>query len=58
MAFQLTALNNNLIIYMFAFLIGFSSTMAEPTLIAIANKAGEISKGKINAFILRIFVAL
>jgi len=27
------------IIYLFAFLIGFSTTMAEPTLIAIASKA-------------------
>jgi hypothetical protein len=44
MAFQLTLLNNNIIIYAFAFLIGFSTTMAEPTLIAIANKASEISK--------------
>lgn len=58
MAFQLTALDNNLIIYIFAFLIWFSTTMAEPTLIAIANKASEISSWKINAFILRIFVAL
>lgn len=58
MAFQLTALDNNLIIYIFAFLIGFSTTMAEPTLIAIANKSSEISSWKINAFVLRIFVAL
>ena len=45
------------IIYLFAFLIGFSTTMAEPTLIAIASKAWEISKWKIQPLILRIFVA-
>ena len=38
-AFQLTAMNNNLIVYLFAFLIGFSTTMAEPSLLAIAIKA-------------------
>lgn len=58
MANQLTQLNQELIIYLFAFFIGFSTTMAEPTLIAISNKASEISHWKINAFILRIFVAL
>lgn len=44
-------------IFAFAFLIGFSTTMAEPTLIAIANKSSEISEGKIHPIILRIFVA-
>ena len=32
-------------IYLFAFAIGFSTTMAEPSLIAVAIKAGEISGG-------------
>ena len=58
MAYQLTELNNNILIYIFAFLIWFASTMAEPTLIAIANKAEEVTHWKIHAFILRIFVAL
>ena len=58
MAFQLTQTGNNLIIYTFAFAIGFSTTMAEPSLTAIAKKAKEISDGKINDFILRLFVAL
>ncbi|MEA2100300.1 MAG: DUF1538 domain-containing protein [Campylobacterota bacterium] len=57
MAFQLTQTGNNLIIYTFAFAIGFSTTMAEPSLTAIARKAKEISDGKINDFVLRIFVA-
>ena len=58
MAFELTQYDNNIIIYSFAFAIGFSTTMAEPSLTAIAKKAKEISDGKINDFILRLFVAL
>ena len=57
MAFQLTQNGSNMIIYSFAFAIGFSTTMAEPSLTAIARKAKEISDGKINDFVLRIFVA-
>ncbi|MEA3229059.1 MAG: DUF1538 domain-containing protein [Campylobacterota bacterium] len=57
MAFQLTQNGSNLIIYSFAFAIGFSTTMAEPSLTAIAKKAKEISDGKINDFVLRVFVA-
>ncbi len=58
MAYELTQYDNNIIIYAFGFLIGFSTTMAEPSLTAIARKAKEISDGKINDFILRLFVAL
>jgi nitrogen regulatory protein PII len=58
MAMELTRYDNNFIIYSFGFLIGFSTTMAEPALTAIARKAKEISDGKINDFILRLFVAL
>ena len=58
MAFELTRYDNNIIIYSFGFLIGFSTTMAEPSLTAIARKAKEISDGKINDFVLRLFVAL
>ena len=42
----------------FAFLIGFSTTIAEPALMAIADKASMVSDGKIDAFYLRITVAL
>ena len=56
-AFQLTSMGNNLLIYLFAFLIGFSTTMAEPSLLAIAIKAEEISEGSINQTYLRIAVA-
>ena len=58
MALELTRYDNNIIIYSFGFLIGFSTTMAEPSLTAIARKAKEISDGKINDFVLRLFVAL
>ena len=57
MAFQLTQAGNMWIIYSFAFAIGFSTTMAEPALMAIAKKSKEISDGKINDLSLRIFVA-
>jgi nitrogen regulatory protein PII len=57
MAFQLTKLDSVWIIYSFGFAIGFSTTMAEPALMAVAKKAREISDGKINDFALRIFVA-
>jgi len=56
-AFQLTEMKNNLLIYLFAFLIGFSTTMAEPALLAIAIKAEEISEGTIKQNVLRIVVA-
>ncbi len=57
-AFQLTEMKNNLLIYLFAFLIGFSTTMAEPALLAIAMKAEEISEGNLKQNILRMVVAL
>ncbi|MDD2789679.1 MAG: DUF1538 domain-containing protein [Sulfurimonas sp.] len=58
MALQLTQNDSTVVIYSFAFAIGFSTTMAEPSLTAIAKKAKEISDGKINDFVLRLFVAL
>jgi hypothetical protein len=57
-ALQLTEMQNNLLIYLFAFLIGFSTTMAEPALLAVAIKAEEISEGRIKQKILRMVVAL
>lgn len=58
MAFELTSLDSSLLIYTFAFLIGISTTFAEPALIAISNKSVEISDGKINDLWLRSFVAI
>jgi hypothetical protein len=41
-------------VYAFAFAIGFSTTIAEPALIAVALKAEELSAGAIGAWGLRI----
>ncbi len=45
-------------VYVFAFAVGFSTTLAEPSLIAVALKARELSAGAIDAWGLRIAVAL
>lgn len=45
-------------VYVFAAAIGFSTTIAEPSLIAVAIKAEEVSGGAINANSLRISVAI
>lgn len=58
MAYQLTQAGTMWVIYIFAFAIGFSTTMAEPALMAIAKKSREISDGKINDLSLRLFVAI
>ena len=58
MAMQLTQNGNLYLVYLFGFMIGFSTTMAEPALIAVALKAKEISGGAINDLILRLFVAV
>ncbi len=44
--------------YLFAFAIGFSTTIAEPSLIAVALKARDVSGGAVGAWGLRIAVAL
>jgi hypothetical protein len=45
-------------IYLFGACIGFSTTLAEPSLLAIANKAEEISGKAINAWGLRLAVSI
>lgn len=45
-------------IYIFAALIGFSTTVAEPSLIAVAIKAEEVSAGTIKPNALRATVAI
>jgi hypothetical protein len=45
-------------IYLFAFLMGFSTTIAEPSLIAVAHKAHEASRQAISSWGLRIAVAI
>ncbi len=45
-------------VYLFAFFIGLSTTIAEPSLIAVAIKANQVSAGSISVNGLRIAVAL
>lgn len=45
-------------VYIFAFCIGFSTTIAEPSLIAVAIKANEVSAGTISVWGLRVAVAI
>jgi len=45
-------------IYLFAALIGFSTTIAEPALIAVAHTASEVSRGAISQWGLRLAVAI
>lgn len=58
MAEQLIALDTPVWIYLFAFAIGFATTMAEPALIAIGAQAEEAAHGKLNARHIRLLVAL
>jgi hypothetical protein len=44
--------------YLFAFAIGFATTIAEPSLIAVARKAQEVSGGTVRAWGLRVAVAV
>jgi len=45
-------------VYLFAATIGFSTTVAEPSLIAVAIKANEVSAGAVGVWGLRIAVAI
>ena len=45
-------------VYLFGAMIGFATTIAEPSLIAVAFKASEVSAGTIKQWGLRITVAL
>jgi len=45
-------------LYIFAATIGFSTTIAEPSLIAVAIKANQVSGGNVSVWGLRIAVAL
>jgi hypothetical protein len=45
-------------VYLFAGAIGFSTTIAEPALIAVAIKANQVSAGAISVWGLRIAVAI
>jgi hypothetical protein len=58
MAEQLIGLDRVVFVYLFAFSIGFATTMAEPALIAIGQKAEEAGKGKLNGNVIRVLVAI
>lgn len=45
-------------VYLFGAMIGFATTIAEPSLIAVAQKANEVSAGSISTWGLRITVAI
>ena len=45
-------------VYLFAFAIGFATTIAEPSLLAVAIKANQVSAGSIGIMGLRVAVAL
>lgn len=45
-------------VYLFAFAIGFATTIAEPSLLAVALKASQVSGGSIQPWGLRVAVAL
>jgi hypothetical protein len=45
-------------VYIFAACIGFATTIAEPSLYAVAYKANEVSRGTIGVFYLRFVVAI
>lgn len=45
-------------VYVFAFAVGFATTIAEPALIAVAIKAQQVSGGAVQVWGLRIAVAL
>ncbi|MFT7558952.1 MAG: hypothetical protein ACI93R_000855 [Flavobacteriales bacterium] len=62
MAEQLKSMNDSttgyMWVYIFAFAIGASTTIAEPSLIAVAIKANQVSGGAIGVWGLRIAVAI
>ncbi len=50
--------NNLFFIYLFAFLIGFGTTMAEPALVAVIKQANRYTATRLNVLIVRLLVAL
>jgi hypothetical protein len=46
------------VVYLYGFLIGFATTMAEPALIALSIKADEVSLGQLKGFWLRFLVSV
>ncbi len=57
MAEQLATRNDASLIYLFALMIGFATTMAEPALIAISKQAEESASGTLKGNTIRLLVA-
>ncbi len=57
-ASNLVEMNSHFFIYLFAFLIGFGTTMAEPALVAVIKQADRYSELSLNVTLIRILVAL
>ena len=55
---NLVQMNNVFFIYLFAFLIGFGTTMAEPALVAVIKQADKMSSVRLNVTIIRLLVAI
>ncbi|UEX79889.1 DUF1538 domain-containing protein [Sediminicurvatus halobius] len=58
MAAQLIARDGVALVYLFAFAIGFATTMAEPALIAIGEQAEDAARGRLRGSVIRMLVAL
>ena len=58
MAEQLIGMDTLLWVYLFAFAIGFATTLAEPALIAVGHQAEEAARGKLRGNVIRTLVAL
>lgn len=46
------------LIYLFAFCIGFGTSIAEPGVLTVVKKVSELSEWRINALVMRILIAL
>jgi hypothetical protein len=55
---NLVEMNSHFFIYLFAFLIGFGTTMAEPALVAVIKQADRYSELSLNVTLIRVLVAL
>ncbi len=58
MAEQLIQRDNWFFVYLFAFTIGFATTMAEPALIAVGKQAEEAAPGRLKGSVIRLIVAV
>lgn len=58
MAEQLVSGSSHAPIYLFAFMIGFATTLAEPALLAVGQQAEEAASGQLKAPAIRLLVAL